>query len=77
MSKTHVIIDEGSRNPVGLAIEFVTVDCNNDLSTFKAKCNPSWGWDDAKKEEAFNAVQTELAKPAPEKPTSPAPPKQK
>lgn len=50
---THLIIDEGTDRPVGLAKSFVAEDCNNDLATFKTKCNPDWGWDDAKKEAVF------------------------
>lgn len=56
---THIVI-ETEASTVGLAIEFVTYDCNNDLETFKAKCSPEWGWDDAKKEEVFAKVQVEI-----------------
>ena len=56
MIGTHLIVDE----KVGLALEFVSYDCNSDLEQFKAKCNPSWGWDEAKMEEVFTEAMARI-----------------
>lgn len=58
--ESHVIIDGGTEDIVALAIDFVTAtdetSCSSDLAQFKAKCNPEWLWDDAKKEAVFQQV---------------------
>lgn len=64
MKKTHVIIDAGTPEVVALPIAFVTdtdeTSCSSDLEQFKSKCNPQWGWDEAKKVEVFNLVMAEV-----------------
>lgn len=75
MNQTHLIVDEGTDNVVALPIKFVTdtdeTSCSSDLSQFKAKCNPEWGWDDAKKEVVFNQVMDIVNPPAPTKAAAP------
>lgn len=61
MNGTHFIVDEGEKHSVGLALDFIIDDCNSDLIEFKAKCNPLWGWDEAKMETVFAAAMIQIA----------------
>lgn len=73
MAVTHIIIDAGSENPVGLALGFVDQDCNRDLDTFAEKAD--WGWDEEKKMEVFelaiDALEAQDNPSTPAAPTSP------
>lgn len=72
--QTHFLVDKDTTDIVALPIAFVTdtdeTSCSSDLAQFKAKCNPSWGWDDAKMTTVFNQVM-DIVNP----PTAPAAPK--
>lgn len=69
--QTHFLVDKDTTDIVALPIAFVTdtdeTSCSSDLAQFKAKCNPSWGWDDAKMTTVFNQVM-DIVNP----PTTPA-----
>lgn len=68
MSNTHLIIDGDTDKPVALAIAFVTdtdeTSCSSDVEQFVTKCNPDWGWNEAKKREVFQQVMDEVNPPA-------------
>lgn len=75
MSNTHLIIDADTDKPVALAIAFVTdtdeTSCSSDVDQFIAKCNPDWGWNEAKKREVFQLVMDEVNPPVPTKSAAP------
>ncbi len=77
MADTHLIVDKGTTDVVALPIAFVTdtdeTSCSSDLAQFKAKCNPEWGWDDAKMTAVFNQVMDIVNPPAPKKSAAPKP----
>lgn len=53
MKRTHLIVDEGQPGCVGLALEFITYDCERNLDQFIQKVPDSWNWDREKKEKVF------------------------
>ena len=75
MAQTHLLVDEGTDEVVALAISFVTdtdeTSCSSDLAQFKAKCNPEWGWDEAKMTTVFNQVMDMVNPPTPTKSAAP------
>lgn len=75
MSNTHIIIDKGTPQVVGLPLDFITgtdeTSCSEDVDQFIAKCNPDWGWTEAKKREVFALAMAEIHPPAPEAPKAP------